>query len=162
MAEGRKQKSSDGHISEFCYVILGIALPALFFVAAYWFDYSRNATYELRWTTGEQAGFNSYGPNLDTKGNPKVLVLLPGDQPRCYLISYSKDLLAYLRKENKTTIPVTLQLHYSFGKICSFTVLRCGIYDLCPPLEQLVQDGGSGDCVEQLDKHALTMSTRVW
>jgi len=81
------------------------------------------------------------------------LVLLPGDQPRCYLISYSKSLLAYLRKENKTTIPVTLQLHYSFGKIYSYTILRFGNYDLKDELSQMGWNG-SGSCEEHLDRYA--------
>ncbi len=130
-----------------------IAVAVILGLCVHWFNYNRVANYELRWTTGEQAGFNSYGPNFDANGNPKILVLLPGDQPRCYLISYSKDLLAYLRKENKTTIPVTLRLYYSFGKIYSYTILRFGDYDLKDELSQMAHEG-SGSCVEHLDRYA--------
>ncbi len=135
------------------WAISAVTLAAFLVAAVHWSNYYRIATYEMRWTTGEQAGFNSYGPNFDANGNPKVLVLLPGDQPHCFLISYSKDLFTYLRKENKPTVRVTLQLHYSYGKIYSYTILRFGDYDLKDELSEMGWNG-SGSCEEHLDRYA--------
>jgi hypothetical protein len=76
--------------------------------------------------TGEQAGFRSRDPDFDQYGNPKVIILWPGQRLHGHQSSYSKDLLAYLRKENKPTVRVTLQLHYSYGSTYSATLLRVG------------------------------------
>jgi hypothetical protein len=127
---------------------------ALLVAAVHWFNYCRIATYKMRWTTGEQAGFNTYGSNLAPNGNPKISFLLPADQPQCYMTSYNRDLLAYLRKEDKPTIAATLELHYSYGKIYSFTVVRFGDDQLRDEFYNLASNS-SGDCfLKYLDRYA--------
>ena len=130
-----------------------ITTAALIFAAVHWFNYHRTGIYEFRWTTGDQAGFNSPGPNFAPDGNPKILVLLPGGQQRCYFYSYSSDLLTYLRKENTPTIPVILELNYSYGKIYSFSILRFGDYHLRDELDNMACNG-EGEGVGHLDRYA--------
>jgi hypothetical protein len=133
--------------------IAATTVVTLLFVATYWFNYSRTASFEMRWETGEEVSFNTYGPNFMPNGDPKILVLLPSDNRQCYFISYSRDLLAYLRKENKPTVPVSLELHYSYGRIYSFSILKFGNYHLRNELSQMAHTG-AGDCVEHLDRYA--------
>jgi hypothetical protein len=133
--------------------LAAIMLATLLFVATYWFNYSRSAIFEMKWETGEETGFYTYGPNIMPNGDPKVLVFLPSDRLQCYLISYSPDLLAYLRKANKPTVPVTLELHYSYGRIYSFSILKFGDYPLRNELTQMAHNG-AGNCVEHLDRYA--------
>lgn len=71
----------------------------------------------------------------------------------CYQSSYSKDLLTYLRKENKSTVRITLQLRYSYGSIYGATLLRVGNYHLRDELSELRQDT-NGNCMEHLEKYA--------
>jgi hypothetical protein len=60
---------------------------------------------------------------------------MAGRKSNCYQSSYAKALLAYPRKENKPTVRVTLQHHYSYGSIYSATLLRVGDYRLRDELE---------------------------
>jgi hypothetical protein len=86
-------------------------------------------------------------------GNPKILILWPDKLLHCYQTSYSKDLLAYLQKEKKSTVRVTLQLRYSYGSIYGATILRFGDYHLRDELSELRQDG-NGDCMKHLEEYA--------
>ncbi len=103
--------------------------------------------------TGEQANFRSREPNFDRDGNPKILILWPDKLLHCYQASYSKDLLAYLQKEKKSTVRVTLQLRYSYGSIYAVTILRLGDYHLRDELSELRQDG-NGNCMKHLEEYA--------
>ncbi len=136
------------------WAISAVTLAALLVAAVHWFNYYRIATYEMRWATGAEAGFTSTGPNVDKDANAKVLLLLPGEQPRCYIVSYSKDFLAYLRKQNEPTISVTLRLNYSYGSIYSFEIIRLGDYVYNRQLIDHCEHSGEGDCVKQLDRYA--------
>ena len=62
---------------EYCWAIGAILFIVLPLPAFYWFNYYRIGDFEMRWTTGEQAGFRSRGPDFDAYGNPKVLILWP-------------------------------------------------------------------------------------
>lgn len=132
-------------------IVAGCIVAVLLISLLFWFDYHRVATYELRWTTGEDAGFDSYGPNVDENGNAKIVVLLPGDQPRCYMMSYSKEFLGYLRKQKRATIPVVFRLNYSFGKIYSYEIVRVvGYGNGANTFTQSVQSG-SGNCMDHFE-----------
>src|SRR6266481_1545570 len=96
-------------------VIEAVLVIVVIVAAVYWFNYYRIADFEMRWMTGEQANFGR-------DGNPKILILWPDKLLHCYQASYSKDLLAYLQKEKKSTVRVTLQLHYSYGSIYGVTI----------------------------------------
>jgi hypothetical protein len=135
---------------EYCWAIGAILFIGLPVAAFYWFNYYRIGDFEMRWTTGEQAGFRSRGPDFDPYGNPKVLILWPGPRLHCYQSSYSKDLFTYLRKENKSTVRITLQLRYSYGSIYGATLLRVGNYHLRDELSELRQDA-NGNCMEHLE-----------
>jgi hypothetical protein len=138
---------------EYCWAIGAILFIGLPVAAFYWFNYYRIGDFEMRWTTGEQAGFPSRDPDFDPYGNPKVLILWPGPRLHCYQSSYSKDLLTYLRKENKSTVRITLQLRYSYGSVYGATLLRVGNYHLRDELSELRQDA-NGNCMEHLEKYA--------
>ena len=103
-------------------VIEAVLVIVVIVAAVYWFNYYRIADFEMRWMTGEQENFRSREPNFDRDGNPKILILWPDKLLHCYQASYSKDLLAYLQKEKKSTVRVTLQLHYSYGSIYGVTI----------------------------------------
>ena len=155
MADGDSPAMAASHLySKKTYRVVGTVLVIVVFVAAaYWFDYYRIADFEMRWVTGEQANFRSRGPNFDRDGNPKILILWPDKLLHCYQVSYSKDLLAYLQKEKKSAVRVTLQLHYSYGSIYAVTILRFGDYHLRDELSELRQDG-NGNCMEHLEEYA--------
>src|SRR6266853_6656329 len=112
------------------WVIGAVLVIALLVGAVDWFNYYRVADFEMRWMTGEQAGFRSRDANFDQEDNPKIIILWPSEQLHCYQTSYSRTLLAYLRKENKSTVRVTLQLRYSYGSVYGATILRFGDYHL--------------------------------
>ncbi len=135
------------------WAISVVTLAALLVAALHWFDYYRIADFEMRWMTGEQENFRSREPNFDRDGNPKILILWPDKLLHCYQASYSKDLRAYLQKEKKPTVRVTLQLHYSYGSIYAVTILRFGEYHLRDELSELRQDG-NGNCVKHLEEYA--------
>ncbi len=136
------------------YRVIGAVLVIVVIVAAvYWFNYYRIASFEMRWMTGEQANFRSREPNFDRDGNPKILILWPDKLSHCYQASYSRDLLAYLQKEKKSTVRVILQLRYSYGSIYRVTILRFGDYHLRDELSELRQDG-NGNCMEHLEEYA--------
>src|SRR5260370_36558166 len=139
-------------------VIEAVLVIVVIVAAVYWFNYYRIADFEMRWMTGEQANFRSREPNFDRDGNPKILILWPDKLLHCYQASYSKDLLAYLQKEKKSTVRVTLQLHYSYGSIYGVTILRLGDYHLRDGLTELRQDG-HGDCTKHLEEYAEPPST---
>jgi hypothetical protein len=62
------------------------------------------------------------------------------------------DLLMYLRKQNRATIPVVLRLNYSFGKIYSFEVVKVAGYgDGANTFTQSAHSGG-GNCMDQLTR----------
>jgi len=150
LSGGATRKSKFALSGTVCRILAGCTVAVFLISLLFGFDYHRVATYELRWTTGDVAGFDSYGPNVDKNGNRKILVLLPGDQPRCYMISYSNDLLTYLSKQNRATIPLVLRLNYSFGKIYSFEVVRItGYGDGANTFTQSAHSGG-GNCMEHL------------
>jgi hypothetical protein len=135
-------------------VIAAVTAAALLIAAVHWFKYYRVATYMLRRTTGAEASFSSAGPDVDKDGNAKVLLLLPGEQSRCYIVSYSKDFLGYLRKQNKSTVSVTLRLIYSYGSIYSFEIIKLGDYVYNKRLIDHFEHTREGNCVKQLDKYA--------
>jgi hypothetical protein len=136
------------------YRMIGAVLViAVIIPAVYWFNYYRIADFEMRWMTGEQANFHSREPNFDRDGNPKILILWPDKTLHCYQSSYSKDLLAYLQKEHKSTVRVTLQLRYSYGSIYAATILRFGNYHLRDELSELRQDA-NGNCMKHLEEYA--------
>ena len=136
------------------YRVIGVVVVIAVIIASiYWFNYYRIADFEMRWTTGEHANFRSREPNFDRDGNPNVLILWPDRLSHCYQASYSKDLLAYLQKEKKPTVRVTLQVHYSYGSIYAVTVLRFGDYHLREELSELRQEG-NGNCMKHLEEYA--------